>query len=141
MSSFSADIEQFVQKSKARVQDVVKSSIQNVYHAAQTTVADGGHMHVDTGFLRASARASTEGFPSGPDIRPKDAKPNSFPYDGEAINAVLIKMKLGETFYFGWTANYADKREGHPFNDGFLETAVQNWQQFVNSNSEKYRGK
>jgi hypothetical protein len=137
--SFSADIEQFVLKSEKRLEGVVKESIKNVFNTAQIEVNDGGKMrNRKTNFLRASARASTEGFPSGPNIRPSDAQLNSFTYNGEAVIAVLNKMKLGQTFYFGWTANYAAARESH---DGFLETAVQNWQQFVNTNSERFRGK
>lgn len=136
--SFSADIEQFVLKSEKRLEAVVKNSIQDVTEMAQTPVAKGGRMRVKTGFLRASGRASTEGFPSGPSVKPADALDNSYDFDGEAVNAVLIKMNLGDTFYFGWSANYAAARELH---DGFLETATQNWQQFVNTNSEKYRGK
>lgn len=136
--SFSADIEQFVLKSEKRLKDVVANSILDVTEMAQTPVAKGGRMRVKTGFLRASGRASTEGFPSGPNVRPADAQDNSYDYDGEAVNAVLIKMKLGDTFFFGWTANYAAARELH---DGFLETATQNWQQFVNARSERFRGK
>lgn len=136
--SFSADIEKFVLKSEKRLEAVIKNSIQDVTEMAQTPVAKGGRMRVKTGFLRASARASTEGFPSGPNVRPTDAQDNSYDFDGEAVNAVIIKMKLGDTFYFGWSANYAAIRE---MRDGFLETSVQNWQQFVNANSERFRDK
>jgi hypothetical protein len=136
--SFSADIEQFVLKSEKRLEAVIKTSIDDVTKMAQTTTSDGGKMRLVTGFLRWTGRASLEGFPSGPNIRPKDAQINSFTYNGDEVAAVLLKMKLGDTFYFGWTANYAAARELH---DGFLETAVQNWQQFINANSEKYRGK
>lgn len=136
--SFVADIERFVLKSEKRLEAVVKNSIQDVTEMAQTPVGKGGRMRVKTGFLRASGRASTEGFPTGPDVRPADAHDNSYDFDGQAVNAVLINMNLGDTFYFGWTANYAGVREMH---DGFLETATQNWQQFVNTNSERFRDK
>lgn len=136
--TLSADIEQFVLKSQQRLEAVVKNSIQDVTEMAQTPVAKGGRMRVKTGFLRASGRASTEGFPSGPSVRPADAQDNSYEYNGEAVNALLINMNLGDTFYFGWTANYAAIRE---MRDGFLETATQNWQQFINANSERFRGK
>lgn len=133
-----ADIQAFVSKSEARLKDVVFNSIQDVVEAAQEPVAKGGRMRVKTGFLRASGRASTEGFPSGPNVRPSDAQDNSFEWDGQAVNAIINNMNLGDTFYFGWTANYAQYRELH---DGFLETAIQNWQQFVNARSAKYEGK
>jgi hypothetical protein len=136
--TLTAGIEQFVLKSEKRLEAVVKNSIQDVADTAQTPVAEGGRMRIATGFLSWTGRASLEGFPSGPDIRPKDAQINSFTYNGDEVAAVLIKMKLGDTFYFGWTANYAAIREAR---DGFFETATQNWQQFVNANSERFRDK
>ena len=141
--TFTADIESFVRKTEARMKDVVFNSIVDVTEMAQTPVGKGGRMRVDTGFLRASGRASKNGFPSGPSVRPPDAPVGKYTgiydsYDGQEINAVLLSMKLGDTFYFGWTANYAEYREAK---DGFLDTAAQNWQQFVNARSERFRGK
>lgn len=138
MMGLEADIQAFVTKSEARLKAVVFNSIQDVTEMTQTPVAKGGRMRVKTGFLRASARASKQGFPSGPSERPAGAADNSFVYEGAAVVAVLSDMKLGDTFYFGWTANYAAARE---MRDGFLETATQNWQQFVNTNSEQFRDK
>lgn len=131
-----ADIEEFVTKSEARLLAVMRNSLQDITNDMQTPVAKGGRMRVKTGFLRASGRASLEGFPTGPNIRPKDALDNSFEYDGQSVVSTLVDMKLGDTFYFGWTANYAATRELY---DGFLETSIQNWQQYVNANSERYR--
>lgn len=135
--TLTADIEAFVRKSETRLLAVVRNSLQDVVTDVQTPMAEGGRMRVDTGFLRASGRAATDGFPSGPNIKPTGATANSIVYDGQSVTAVLLDLKLGETFYFGWTADYAAVRELH---DGFLETAMQNWQQYVNTNSEKYRG-
>ena len=144
-STLTADIESFVASSLQRTKDVVLNSIQDVTEAAQTPVAKGGRMRVDTGFLRASGRGSLEGFPSGrsaksaEEIAATGKRTGAFDtYDGTAVNAVINTMELGDTFYFGWTANYAAVRELH---DGFLETSLQNWQQFVTANSEKYRGR
>lgn len=140
-----ADIQAFVSKSEERLKDVVFNSIQDVVEAAQEPVAKGGRMRVDTGFLRASGRASTEGFPSGRSAKTAEELADTGKhlarfdtFDGQAVNAIINNMNLGDTFYFGWTANYAQYRELH---DGFLETAIQNWQQFVNARSAKYEGK
>lgn len=136
-SSLTADIEEFVRKSEDRLLAVMRLSIQDVVENAQQATEKGGRMRVDTGFLRASGRASLGGWPSGPSERPVPKPPkNSFSYNGEAVNATLGKMKLGDTFYFGWTANYARYRELY---DGFLEASMQNWARYVAFHSEQYR--
>lgn len=141
--TLAADIEAFVTKSLARTEAVVKNSLQDVTIMAQTPVAKGGKMRVDTGFLRASGRASLGSMPSGPNVKPNDAPVGQYTgiYDnwsGESIQSVLVDMKLGDTFFFGWTANYAEVRETY---DGFLISATQDWQQIVNRNSERFRDK
>lgn len=138
-----ADIEEFVRKSEARVLAVIRNSLQDVTEMAQTPTAKGGRMRVDTGFLRASGRAALGSMPSGPNVKPADAPVGQYTgiYDnwsGESVQAVLVDMKLGDTFFFGWTANYAETRELY---DGFLVSATQDWQNIVNRNSERFRGK
>lgn len=143
--TFAADVADFVRKSEARMKDVMFNSIQDVVEQAQEPTGKGGRMRVDTGFLRASGRASTEGMPSGrgeknaAEIAATGKHTGQFDtFDGQAVNAVINSMKLGDTFYFGWVARYAEIRELH---DGFLITATQNWQLNVNRNSERFRGK
>lgn len=122
--------------SEQRMLAVMQSSLQDVVNEMQQPVAKGGKMRVDTGFLRASGRASLTAFPSGPSIKPSAAAPNSYTWNGEAISATLIKMKFGDTFYFGWTANYARYRELY---DGFLEAAMQHWPRIVAFNTDTLR--
>lgn len=135
---FTAVVEDFVAKSPERMLAVVRGSLRDVIDMAQVPVAKGGRMRVDTGFLRASGRASLTGLPSGNGQRPPNALKNQFQFDGEAVNATLLKMQLGDTFYWGWIANYAQVRELY---DGFLGMAIQRWQEIVSANSEKFRGK
>lgn len=132
-SSFAADVEDWVKETDQRLEAVVRASLNDVIENAQTPVARGGKMRVDTGFLRASGRANIGGWPTGPDVRPANAAPNSYTYDGDAIVAVLAKMMVGDTFFFGWTANYAQYRELY---DGFLEAALQNWARIVAFNTD-----
>lgn len=134
--SFAADVEDWVRETNERVEAVMRASLNDVVENAQTPVAKGGRMRVDTGFLRASGRASLDGWPSGPSEKPADALPNSFTWDGETIIAVLAKLKVGDTFFFGWTANYAEYRELY---DGFLEAALQNWARIVAFNTDTLR--
>ena len=90
-------------------------------------------MRVDTGWLRASGRASLEGMPSGQGARPSDAPVGQYTgvydnFDGSALNAVLMNMEFGDTFSWGWVANYAQYRELY---DGFMEASIQHWPRYV----------
>lgn len=128
---FSVSIEKFADKAQARTLAVAQMSIQNVIDDAQQPVAKGGRMRVDTGFLRASGSASLSGMPSGP-VR-GNAKDFYSP-DGQSVTLTLAQFKLGMTFWFGWTANYARAREAK---DAFLRLAAQKWPQFVSENIRK----
>lgn len=131
-----ADIEAFVRESEERLLSVVRSSIRDTVHDAQTTTDKGGKLRYRTGFLSWSGRAAVGGWPSGPSERPKDASLGQYSWDGESLDAVLIDLKLGDTFFYGWTANYAETRELY---DGFLGAAVQNWKSHVTTNTERLR--
>lgn len=63
--SFTAQVEQMIANSKEAMLAVVQGSIRDMTNDMQIPVAKGGRMRVDTGFLRASARASLNGMPSG----------------------------------------------------------------------------
>ena len=136
--SFTAQVDQMIANSKEAMLAVVQGSLRDMTNDMQIPVAKGGRMRVDTGFLRTSGRASLSGLPSGESKRPEGATKGQFEWDGEAVNAVLLDMKLGDTFSFGWVANYAETRERY---DGFRDTALQNFQQYVNTNADKVRGK
>lgn len=127
-TNLSAAVEDFVKESEARMLAVMRQSLADVVENSQTPTREGGRMRVDTGFLRASGRANLNGWPSGESVRPIGAKPNQFSYNGEAVTATLLKMKFGDTFHYGWTAEYAPIRELY---DGFLEASLQNWSRYV----------
>jgi hypothetical protein len=130
-SSFSASVGAWVQASQGRMQAVLRQSIQDVIEDAQTPVAKGGRMRVDTGFLRNSGQAGIGQMPRGPSVNTGEA-PSS---EGD-VTLTLARLKPGDTLYFGWTANYARTRE---HKDGFLRMAVQKWQQIVNKNAAELR--
>lgn len=127
-STFAADVEDWVKETEARMLTVAQTAIQDLTINANTPVREGGRMRIDTGFLWHSGLASLNGMPSGPSEKPANAQPNSFAWDGEAVTAVILNLKLGDTFYFGWTANYAQYRELY---DGFMEASLQNWPRYV----------
>lgn len=137
-NTVAVDIEVFVAESKERMLAVVRSSLQDVVEVAQKTTDKGGRMRYKTGFLSWSGRASIDGWPSGPNIRPKDAVDGQYTWNGDAVNTVLRSLDIGDTFFYGWTAAYAPVREVY---DGFLEAAIQQWPQIVNANTEKLRSR
>ena len=133
-SSVESDIRDFVGRTEEKMLGVLRGALLDVTNDAQREITDGGRMPVITGFLRASGRANLNGWPIGPTDKPKDTAPNSYTWDGEAVATTLFAMEMGDTFHFGWTAVYAGTQE---YNKGFLEAAMQNWQQHVNNNIRK----
>lgn len=130
-NTFAADVEAWVLKSEEIMLNVVKQSIDDAVHMAQTPKAQGGHMPVDTGFLRSSGLGSLNGWPSGPSDKVAGERYN---WTGDAITTTLAKMQPGDTFYFGWTAVYALRQETY---NGFVGTTAQKWQNIVNMNVRK----
>ena len=135
---FSADVDAFVQQTNKRMRALVLQSTEDLINQAQTPVAKGGKMRVDTGFLRASGQVSLTGMPSGPtrgDTN-KDGSKRKYRVSDFSASAKLTGFQLGETIFFGWTAEYAKYREAY---DGFLYSAIQNWQSIVNRVAEQIK--
>lgn len=131
-----SDIDRFVANTEQRLLNVVAQSILDTVKDVQTPVAKGGRMRVKTGFLRLSGIGSLNAAPVG---LSKPVKGNVYAeWKGDAIEATLSKMKFGDVFYFGWTAHYAKYREAF---DGFLESALQNWQTHVDKAVAYYKNK
>lgn len=119
---FTASVAAFGSMATRRATAIVRESSQRLIEQAQTTRGNGGNLPIDTGFLRASGQASLAGLPYGPSQQ------------GEAMGQfdytfVIAQMQLGNTLWFGWTANYAIFME---FKYGFMRLAAQNWQSIVN---------
>lgn len=143
-SNLAADIEDFVEVCDKRMVALMRQSLSDVIDNAQLAAGKGGRMRVNTGFLRASGQASLTGMPTGP-IRGELTEPGAYrsvdKYSDTVKVALLIGehsggMKLGDTFYFGWTAAYAQYRE---LFDGFLEGALQHWHRIVAFNTDTIR--
>lgn len=137
-SSLTADIEEFVKETDDRILALARASIQDVVLNMQEPRKKGGRMPVDTGFLRNTAAASLSGFPIGESEKPNDAKPGQYNWTDDRLVAVLTRMKIGDTFYFGWTANYARYQELY---NGFMEAALQQWGRIVAINTDTLRRK
>lgn len=128
MSQFTAQMQAFADRAKEKLELVVKQSAQDVGDLAQRPVAKGGNMPVDTGFLRNSLVSGLNGTTSlsGPD----------------SYVLAIAGAELGDSIFFGWTANYARYVEyGTQGRAGrfFMLNAAQQWQAIVSRNAEKAR--
>lgn len=132
--SFAAQVNKWVQASQGRMEAVLKQSAQEVIEIAQTPRSKGGRMRVDTGFLINSGKASIGTLPAGRSDNPGVNIGDE--WDDGQVTLTLVRLKPGQTLYFGWTANYARARENK---DGFLRMAAQQWQQIVNKNAAELR--
>lgn len=130
---FSAQVDDWVRKSESRMEGVFKQSVQDVIEDAQKPTAKGGRMRVDTGFLRNSGNASLSGMPSG---AAKGSKESSYDWNEGPVLLRINALKLGQTIWFGWTANYARHRENK---DAFLRMAVLKWKKYVESNTAEMK--
>jgi len=127
VKKFSSQVDDIIITTEKRLIALARQSTQEVVDQAQTPVAKGGKMRVDTGFLRASGQMSLNGMPTGP-VRPDSDEPGEYDWRDTTVVTTLAKLKLGMSVFFGWTANYAKHRETY---DGFLTSAVQNWPSIV----------
>ena len=133
--NFKSEFDKYIRETEDKLLAVVKMSIQDVVEEAQTPVAKGGKMRVDTGFLRASGVADINKLPVGPkEGEKRKAGQTGVIYEWDMSSSLqdkLVKLNLGDTLYFGWSARYALYRELY---DGFLKSACDNWSSYVSKN-------
>ncbi|WP_416355556.1 HK97 gp10 family phage protein [Aureimonas phyllosphaerae] len=103
----------------------------------------GGRLPVDTGFLRASLRASTTAPPPiDSQFVPADGK--KYAFDESSIEAVIAGAEIGQTLYFGYTAAYARAMEygsgGGPAY-AFVRTVAQKWPSIVDAKAAELKGR
>lgn len=122
-----AQIDAFVLATEKRMVACVRQSVQNTADIAQWPRAKGGRMPVDTGFLRASGQMSLNGLPSGP-VRGEKTEPNSYKTPDQTSIVALSQFELGNSIFFGWSANYARKQN---LRTGFFDMAVKDWPNIV----------
>lgn len=121
---FIADVEAFATLTKDQMLRVAKQSIQDVVRAAQTPVAQGGDLPVDTGFLRNSLITEIRG--------------SEIPGENSYVLG-LSSLKLGDPFQVAWTAEYSVARHyliGVGQGGGlWRDKAAQRWSGFVERNA------
>lgn len=156
--TFSATVSEWVAKAKHRQDAVFKESTQRLISEAQRVgpskknpTGDGGNMPVDTGFLRKSGVASTDGptpiDPKGVPPRTvknengEDVKP-SYTFTMGPVAAVIATLEMGMQIWFCWTAAYARVVEYGGINRigrGFARLAAQQWQTIVSQVAKEAR--
>lgn len=122
-----ADVDMFIGKTLDQMARVAKASIQDTLTMAQTPVAKGGDMPVDTGALRNSLVSQILGGQSS-----KGA---------DSFMVTLAGFEIGDVARFEWTAEYARPRHymvGVGQGGGlWRDKAAQKWTQIVKENVSK----
>lgn len=120
------DIGSLLDRYERQMTYVAKDATQSVVMEAQRERNQGGRLPVRTGFLRSSIAAAIGTLPAGP-IK---GDPNRR-YPAGSIGAQLVRWRPEDApFYVGWSAIYARKME---YRYGFLRSATQRWDTFVNA--------
>lgn len=128
-AKFIADVEAFADKTADQMLRVAKQSIQDVVRDAQTPVARGGDMPVDTGFLRNSLITEVDGRRAGS--------------GADSYLLGISSLQLGDVFRVAWTAEYAIPRHymvGVGQGGGlWRDKAAQKWSATVAKNARRVR--
>lgn len=128
-AKFIADVSRFADKTADQMLRVARQSIQDTVRDAQRTVADGGNMPVDTGFLRNSLVTEVRG--------------QQVAEGGDSYVLGLSSLQLGDPFQVAWTAEYSVARHylvGVGQGGGlWRDKAAQNWSRYVADNARRVR--
>lgn len=132
MSMFAAAVGDWARKVQGATELVFKEAAQELVTHLNSLVP------VDTGFLRASLRASTSAMPVLSLTNPG----GTFSIDAGEITLVIAGAEEGDTIYLGYTANYgahvhygANGRPGRPW----VDMVAQRWASIVAEKSEEVR--
>ncbi len=131
---FAASVNDWVKASEDRMNAVFREATQRVVSSAQARIP------VDTGFARASVRASLSSMP--PTVK-APAGGGAVSYNPGDISAVLAGAKVGDTAFIGWTAEYAGALEyGHSQQapSGFLRVSLEEWPRIVEQVTQQAQG-
>ena len=133
-NSFKAQVDDFIKDSNARALAVFQAAAQDVIKDAQIIDDKGGNMPLDTSFLVNSGQANIGSLPIGPDVKPKGYALQD--WNPAETTTTINRVKLGDTLYFGWTANYARYMENR---FKFMRSAAQLWPDHVNKRALEFK--
>lgn len=126
-SNFSADVSAWALKSQKRLEAIFRESTQRTVSIAQSRIP------VDTGFARASIRASLSSMPP---LEPLSINKGHtrVAYDPGEVTLTIASAPLGSTLFIGYTASYAGILESGSSSQapsGFVRIAAEQWQATV----------
>lgn len=131
-SNFAATVGDWVLRVQGGLDAVFRASVQELVSQMQALVP------VDTGFLRASLRASTTAMP----VLSLDNPGGRFALDVGQIELVINSAGSDDTIYLGYTANYgayvhygAQGRPPRPW----VDMVVQRWQIIVDGQAKELK--
>jgi hypothetical protein len=137
MSPFDKQLDAWVKKTDERILAVFRESTQRMVSLAQERIP------VDTGYARASIRASLTEMPPLEDASSKK-KGETYPRNDTAVVTTIAGAGLGQTIYIGWTANYVPYLEnGHSKQapNGFIGLALLEWGNIVDRVTEELKAR
>ncbi|CAB4137321.1 hypothetical protein UFOVP317_27 [uncultured Caudovirales phage] len=127
---FIADVERFGRLTVEKMLRVAKQSTDDVVREAQTPVAKGGNMPVDTGVLRNSLVTEVNGVEAG--------------VGADSFVLGIAQLQLGDVLTVAWTADYAIPRHymvGVGQGGGlWRDKAAAKWSGIVDKNARAIRG-
>lgn len=144
MSSFSATVKNWTERTKKAQEHIFKSAVQDLADEILLPKERGGRMPVDTGNLRRSLLASTSAIP------PVRTGQVTFNEGEQQVALTIAGMNIKETLFLGFQAEYAMRMEygfvgqdslGRNYNqagNSFVGSAVQNWQKIVDNAAKEY---
>jgi hypothetical protein len=130
-NTFGTDVNAWVLETEARLNAVFRSSAQEVVAEMQKPRSEGGHMRIDTGFLRSSMQVTVNGGAVSASLKNPGG---SFNYNPQAASLAISGAVIGDTITASYSANYAAIREygsASQSPDGFVRFAAAQWQVIV----------
>lgn len=134
MTTFEAQVGEWARKVEGAFDVVFKEAAQEIVSELNTLVP------IDTGFLRASLRASTTDMP----LLTRENPGGAVPDDMAEIVLVIAGAEAGDVLYLGYTANYAahvhygaNGRPGRPW----VAMVAQRWEQIVATKAAEVRAR
>ena len=128
MATFSAQIDSQIAKIERLHLAIFKESTQRMSSLMQSRIP------VDTGFARASHRASLTSMPKIDEKASKPTPGSHFSWNPTSVSVVIAQAKIGDKIYLGWTANYVPELErGHSRQapSGFIRVSLLEWPRIV----------
>lgn len=132
MARFTAQVSEWTAKTKGALVDIFRESSARVYEQMVRPQEGGGNIPVDSGYLRASARASLHAMPRI--LKSKEGKEGQFYSPSGQVEPVIATAELGKKLYIGFQAVYALRANyGHKGQQGhlFVEQAAVQWKDIV----------